>query len=319
MVIGAACAEVAQMDLPAVVRRVGQSRYLPVVVVGDGLTEPQRCELLNGGADDVVAADTSPGEMAARICALLRVKRLHDDLIASRSALQQSLQREQSLRQHLRQEAAYLKELCATDSLTHVRNVRSFGEIAAHEFRVARRYEKAISLLTLDLDHFKVVNDTHGHPSGDYVLKELAVILKRSVRESDVVARTGGEEFCILLPRANRKRAHLFAERIRRKVSGRKFIVFGQNIHITISIGSASFPEDKEISEHGMLTFCADQALLAAKEYGRDRVVAFHELDREERYRIRQRFIATQPSEPQEEPLHAAEPAGQEAEQPATS
>ncbi|MGC9455492.1 MAG: diguanylate cyclase [Phycisphaerae bacterium] len=309
MIIGTAATEIAQMDLPAVVRHIGQSRYVPVVVVGGGLGEHQRCELLNAGADDVVASDISPAELAARIQALLRVKRLHDELIASRAALQKSLYREQALRRHLRQETAYLKELCATDPLTHVQNVRSFTEIVAHEFRVAKRYDQAVSLLMLDLDHFKVVNDSHGHPAGDYVLKELAVILKTSVRDSDVVARTGGEEFSVLLPKADRRQARQFAERIRKKVSGRKFIVYGQTIHVTVSIGSASFPQDAEITEESMLCFCADQSLLTAKEHGRDRVVGFHELDRAERYRIRQRFIAAQPPEDPVEASPATTPA----------
>ncbi|MFP3937463.1 MAG: diguanylate cyclase [Phycisphaerae bacterium] len=297
MVVGDGATDTAEMDLPAVVRRIGQSRYVPLVVVGEQLDESQRCELFDTGADDVVSAEMSATELSARIQALLRVKRMHDELISSRAALQKSLHREQSLRRHLRQEAAYLKELCATDPLTHVQNVRSFTDIVGHEFRVARRYGQSVSLLMLDLDHFKIVNDTHGHPSGDYVLKELAVILKTSVRESDVVARTGGEEFSVLLPKADRKQARQFAERIRKKVANRKFIVFGQTIHVTVSIGSASFPQDAEITEQGMLCFCADQSLLAAKEHGRDRVLGFHELDRAERVRIRQRFIATQPAE----------------------
>lgn len=305
MVIGAAAAEVAETDLPAVIRRIGQSRYIPMVIVGDGLCESHRCELLDAGADDVISASVSSAELLARMRALLRVKRLHDELIASRAALQQSLQREQSLRRHLRKEAAYLKELCATDPLTHVQNVRSFTEIVAHEFHVAKRYNQPVSLLMLDLDHFKVVNDSHGHPAGDYVLKEFAVILKTSVRESDVVARTGGEEFSILLPKADRKQARQFADRIRRKVYNRKFIVYGQQIHVTVSIGSATFPEDAEITEEGMLCFCADQSLLEAKENGRDRVVGFHELERSERHRIRRRFITAQPTESTDDPLHA--------------
>ncbi len=297
VVIGADADEVASTDLPTVVRKIGRSRYIPVVVVGGGLNESQRCELFDGGTDDVVAANVSACELASRLKALLRVKRLHDELIASRAALQESLHREQRLRRHLRQEAAYLKELCATDPLTHVQNVRAFTELLGHEFRVARRYEQKVSMLMLDLDHFKVVNDNHGHPAGDYVLKELAVILKTSVRESDAVGRTGGEEFSILLPKADRRQARQFAERIRKKVRDRKFIVYGQTIHVTISIGSATFPEDAEITEEGMLCFCADQALLAAKETGRDRVVGFNDLDRAERYRIRRKFIAAQPDE----------------------
>jgi two-component system cell cycle response regulator len=130
------------------------------------------------------------------------VKDLHDKLAASRLALQEALRRERKLLAKLRRDNAHLQALVTTDPLTHVQNRRSFRDILDHEFKMARRYNQPLGLLALDVDHFKVVNDSHGHPSGDYVLKELAVILTRSVRESDVVARTGGEEFCVLLPKA---------------------------------------------------------------------------------------------------------------------
>ena len=178
-----------------------------------------------------------------------------------------------------------------TDPLTHAQNVRSFRDILHHEFNMAKRYEQPLSLLMLDIDHFKVVNDTHGHPSGDYVLKELAVILKQSVRESDVVARTGGEEFSVILPKGGAPEAAVFAERIRQHVRDRQFIVYGQNIHITASIGSACFPADAEIVEPQMLAYFADQALLAAKESGRDCVVPVSSMDMTIRQRLRRQYI----------------------------
>ncbi|HHH75570.1 MAG TPA: GGDEF domain-containing protein, partial [Phycisphaerae bacterium] len=129
-------------------------------------------------------------------------------------------------------------------------------------------------------------------PSGDYVLKELAVILNQNVRESDVVARTGGEEFSVILPRASRQEAEIFAQRIRLQVSKRQFIVYGDRIHITISIGSATFPEDAEITDPGILEYLADQALLTAKESGRDRVVAVNSLGMAVRSRLRRQYFA---------------------------
>ncbi len=279
--------EAADMDLPGVLRRISPSRYLPVMIVVAGAAEQQRCDYLNSGADEVICESTSPPEMLARARALLRIKGLHDQLAASRTALKQSLDRERKLMDKLRRDNAHLQVLSTTDPLTHVENVRSFCEILRHEFNNARRYGSSLSLLMIDVDHFKVVNDTHGHPSGNYVLKELAVILKQSIRDSDVVARTGGEEFSVILPKANLHQADRFAERIRREVRERKFNVYGTDIHVTISVGSATYPDDAEIVEPEMLVYLSDQALLEAKEGGRDRVVALHDLPTPVRVRLR--------------------------------
>jgi len=278
------------MDLPTVLRRVAPSDYLPVVIVTPGAGDEQRCEYLDSGADDIISDHTSPREAASRIRALLRVKELHDQLAGSRAALRRALDRERKLLAKFRRDNAQLQVLCTTDPLTHTQNVRSFHDILQHEWRASRRYGHSLSLLMMDVDHFKVVNDTHGHPSGDYVLKELAVILKRSIRESDVVARTGGEEFSVVLPKADRQQAAKFAERIRGEVRDRNFNVYGQDIHVTISIGSASSPDDAEIVAPEMLIYFADQALLHAKENGRDRVVAVHQLGMEVRNLLRRQY-----------------------------
>ncbi|HUS90665.1 MAG TPA: diguanylate cyclase [Phycisphaerae bacterium] len=292
-------------DFPNVLRGVATASYLPVIILADSPAEQQRCRFLDSGADDVVCTSTGPEELNARIRAMLRVKLLHDQLAASRGALQEALRRERKLLGKLRRDNAHLQALVTTDPLTHVQNRRSFREILDHEFKIARRYNQPLSLLALDVDHFKVVNDAHGHPSGDYVLKELAVILTRSVRESDVVARTGGEEFCVLLPKAARGQAAQFAERIRTEVYRRQFIVFGQTIHITTSIGSATYPVDAEITEPDMLAYFADQALLVAKETGRDRVVAFHELGPAVRRRLRHQYEAMPTASEELSPCHA--------------
>jgi len=283
--------ELAGIDLPAIIREVEPLTYLPVMIILDDPAEAQRCHFLNNGADDVISARTTADEMIARIRAMLRVKDLHDQLSTSRSALQQALERERKLMAKLRRDNAELQELCTTDPLTRVQNVRSYRDILEHEFRIARRYNQHLSLLMLDVDHFKLVNDNHGHPTGDYCLKEMAVILKQSVRDSDVVARTGGEEFSVILPKADRPQAHLFAERIRREVASRHFKVYGRDIHITTSVGWACYPADAEITEPNMLVYFADQALLTAKETGRDRVVAFHDLSGEVRRRLRRQYL----------------------------
>ena len=297
--------DMVDMDLPNVLRNVCPAAYLPVMILADDPAEEQRCRFLDSGADDVISHTTSPGVMVARIGALLRIKELHDQLAISRQALQNALQRERKLLGKLKRDNAHLQALCTTDPLTHVQNVRSFRDILAHEFKIAKRYAQSLSLLTLDVDHFKVVNDTHGHPSGDYVLKELAVILTRSVRESDVVARTGGEEFSIVLPQAGHHQADQFAERIRNEVYARDFMVYGRHIHVTASLGLATYPGDAEITEPQMLVYFADQALLVAKEMGRDRVASFCGLDTTVRQRLRRQYMQSTPRPAQPAPQSA--------------
>ena len=278
-------------DLPNVLRSISPAPYLPVMIMSSDSAEAQRCRFLNSGADDVIAEQTSAIEVQARIRAMLRIKELYNQVASSRAALELVLDREQKLLARLREDNKALQAKCTTDPLTHVRNVRSFAGILEHEFKSAKRYDTPLSILALDIDHFKVINDTYGHPSGDYVLKELAVILTRSVRESDVVARTGGEEFCILLPKADQSQSMMFAERIRQEVSARKFSVFGSDIHVTVSLGQATFPDNAEITAPGMLTYFADQALLLAKDTGRDRVVKFCDMPQEKRFRLRQQQL----------------------------
>ena len=289
--VGMSASEMSDMDLAHVLRRVSSPWYLPVVITVQ-VPEGQHGRCFDRGADDMICQQTSAAEMIARVRALLRIKSLHDALWRSRSALDDALARERELLAKLHADKKHLYTLATTDPLTRVQNVRSFQDTLAHEFKSATRYARPLSLFMLDVDHFKVVNDTHGHPCGDYVLKELAVILEQSVRESDVVARTGGEEFSVILPQAGLEQAAQFAERIRKNVRNRQFIVYGENIHATISIGVASYPAHAEIVEAEMLVYLADQALLTAKKAGRDRVVAVHELDMQVRRRLRRRCLS---------------------------
>jgi len=283
--------ETAAWDMPNVIHDLSPNEYVPVIVMCGSMDEDARCRYLEAGADDVISDAIGWEELRARIESLLRIKALHNQLAASREALQQALRRERRLLEKLRRDNAHLQTLATTDALTHVQNARSFREILEHEFKAARRYGYPLSLMMIDVDHFKVVNDTHGHPSGDYVLKETAVILKRSVRDSDVVSRTGGEEFTILLPRADRKQVAKFAERVRKEVRDRKFIVYGSEIHVTVSVGLSSYPDDAEVIDARMLLYFADQALLIAKETGRDRVVAVADIDSQTRQRLRRQYL----------------------------
>jgi len=158
------------------------------------------------------------------------------------------------------------------DVLTGLHNRRFFNERVLDEIDRSRRYNEAISLVLCDIDHFKKVNDTHGHPMGDAVLAWLANILREKRRKSDVVARYGGEEFAILLLSTEKSEAVEIAEKLRRTIEDATFRHLNVELPITLSFGVATFPNDTSSSE-GLMRL-ADRALYVAKAQGRNRVCA---------------------------------------------
>ncbi|UJW29075.1 diguanylate cyclase [Saccharothrix sp. AJ9571] len=163
-----------------------------------------------------------------------------------------------------------LREQADADGKTGLLNAVRWTEIATSELARGRRRGMPASVLMLDLDHFKAINDRHGHLIGDKVLLAVAAALRAEVRSADVLARFGGEEFVILLPGTNRFDAVTIAERIRHRVAALTIPVAGGEIGITISIGVAAQPRDGQTLEP--LLAAADRALYVAKEAGRDRV-----------------------------------------------
>jgi diguanylate cyclase (GGDEF)-like protein len=153
-----------------------------------------------------------------------------------------------------------------TDELTKLPNRRALAQRYLEEMHRARRYRKGLAFLMIDLDHFKQVNDTHGHLQGDAVLHELAVILKDGARESDVYARYGGEEFGVILHETTESGARTLAERIRSKVAA---ATFPGGLKLTVSIGVSATAEPALFTS---LIERADQALYAAKQGGRNQV-----------------------------------------------
>lgn len=170
-----------------------------------------------------------------------------------------------------------MEEQAITDSLTGLLNHMEFQNRLIEEIDRSRRYGKMFSLLMLDLDHFKDVNDTYGHPIGDKVLKETAKILKTLLRSVDLAFRYGGEEFAILLPETDSQGARIIADRIRQEIGRRPiFTRLEESTHVTISIGVSEFPQDADQRED--LISAADQALYASKRNGRDRVSLYREV-----------------------------------------
>jgi two-component system, cell cycle response regulator len=171
-----------------------------------------------------------------------------------------------------RADNARLEELARTDPLTGLVNRRVLVERLQAEVERARRYEGAITLLMIDLDHFKRINDQHGHLVGDEVLRAVAVLLTSAVRSVDVVSRYGGEEFVVVLPETPPMGATSFAERIREKLEQHGFVGGGGGVlGVTASIGLASFPGPRIETVEDLLAR-ADEALYRAKADGRNRV-----------------------------------------------
>ncbi|MCX5893972.1 MAG: diguanylate cyclase [Deltaproteobacteria bacterium] len=162
-----------------------------------------------------------------------------------------------------------VKSLAIRDGLTGLYNYRHFWELLAHEVEQSRRYETPLSLLFLDLDNFKVINDTLGHSQGDAVLKTLADYLQGALRQADVICRYGGEEFVVLLPKAPLDQAMRLAERLRRKISELVIPLPERDLRFTVSIGVARLTPDMDGEA---LVNAADAAMYQAKQAGRNQV-----------------------------------------------
>ena len=162
-----------------------------------------------------------------------------------------------------------VKSLAIRDGLTGVYNYRYFHEVLTHQLEVSRRYGWPLSLLFLDIDNFKIINDTRGHPEGDLVLKTLAGLLQSRVRHADMICRYGGEEFVVLVPQSSKPQAFHLAERLREQIAASPIALSQGEIHITVSIGVATLEPDMSGED---LVKTADDAMYHAKQSGKNRV-----------------------------------------------
>lgn len=203
---------------------------------------------LNEGADDFLGKPIREPELIARLGAAVRILTVQWQL----------------------------QEIARRDSLTGLLTQRSFHDFLSKEFESSRRTRRPLSCAMVDLDFFKRINDIHGHPAGDHVLRTTADMLLKSCRASDVVCRYGGEEFCILFPDTSEENAVRWAERFRAELNAAPFVLGTTSLFLTCSIGISQVYEDTLTPEQ--LVDQADQALLCAKRAGRDRVVRYYEI-----------------------------------------
>jgi diguanylate cyclase (GGDEF)-like protein len=225
-------------------------RDLPLLFLTASAELEKRVRLIEQGASDTLSKPFHPSELVARLRLHLKLKRLQDELKVKNEAL---------------------SRLSITDSLTGLRNRRYADELLAIEVLRARRYRSPLSVLLADLDHFKRVNDEHGHAAGDAVLRRVAEILRDNLRATDVGARYGGEEFLVILAQNDLPGAARFAERWRAAVEHAPVpLSNGREIPVTISVGVTDFTAG--VATAPELVAEADVALYAAKQAGRNRV-----------------------------------------------
>lgn len=237
--------------------KINQStRMIPILMLTAKGEVEDRVSGLEAGADDYLSKPYNEVELNARIYALLRTKALQDELAEKNAKLQELL--------------AKVEVLAITDPLTKLFNRRHMEEYINRELKAAFRYHSPLSLLMIDIDRFKSINDELGHQAGDTVLREIAGVIKESVREVDVVGRWGGEEFVVILPRCGKDEARQTAERILHDVSEHNFSAMNDR-QVTVSIGIAGVP-DPSIDNSDKLLDASDRAMYMAKKNGRNRV-----------------------------------------------
>ena len=167
-----------------------------------------------------------------------------------------------------------LEKLATTDGLTGIYNHRYFYNRLDEEFNIAMRYNVSLACIMIDIDYFKNVNDTYGHREGDKILIELAVIMNRTIRKTDIAVRYGGEEFALLLPHTNEEGALFQAERVRMAVREHRFSGLSKDLNLTISLGIATSQKENIKTAEDLVRF-ADKALYEAKKRGRDNSVLY--------------------------------------------
>ena len=249
------------LDGHQVARRIKDDEKLPFIpiILVTALNEAEDVvQGLESGADDYISKPYNFRELEARVRAMLRIKFLQDELDLKNRELELANKR--------------LKKLSITDGLTELYNHRHVHQLLHDEFERSLRTGEQVAVAMMDLDRFKNINDTYGHPTGDVILYETARIIKETAREIDMPGRYGGEEFIGLLPGTDEEAAAHVAERVRQAVEAHVYRDGATEVRMTVSCGVASFPGDGIDSPESLLK-AADEALYQAKHGGRNQVI----------------------------------------------
>jgi two-component system cell cycle response regulator len=234
-------------------RSLERTRYLPILAVCEGEDNARMIRGLEIGVNDYLMRPIDRNELQARVRTQVRKKRYTERL---RDNVQLSI------------------EMAITDPLTGLYNRRYMESHLATQIEQAAARGKPLTVLVIDIDYFKAINDTHGHDAGDDVLREFATRIRKSIRGIDLACRYGGEEFVVVMPETDMAVGTIVAERLRRRIASEPFSIQqgGGSIEVTISIGIATL--DTADDNAASVLKRADQALYRAKRDGRNRVVA---------------------------------------------
>jgi diguanylate cyclase (GGDEF)-like protein len=253
--------------------------FIPVILVT--ARAAGKVEGLEQGADDYLVKPFDMLELSARVKSMLRLKGLQDTLMEKNRELDHKNRELDRANKELAQKREELLALTRTDALTGLNNRRYFEERLTEEFARSTRYRSPLSLVMLDIDHFKHVNDTYGHPFGDEVLRTVARTVNGRLREVDFVARYGGEEIIALLPETGPKEALGACERVREAIAAIQLEHRApdgslREVRCTASLGVASVPSKSLLAVEALLS-AADTCLYEAKAAGRNCIRQYQE------------------------------------------
>lgn len=236
------------------IRNMEDGRDVPIILLS-GTKDTLRKKLtgFNLGASDFLMKPFESEELVARVKSLLRVRSLMDEL---------------------KEKNSLLEKLAVTDELTGLYNRRHFFESTHAQMALGLRHNFKVACLLMDIDHFKKINDTHGHMAGDEVLRKIGALLKACKRDGEELARFGGEEFVMCLFNTDSESAVLAAERFRRLVKEHDFSSIAPGLKVTLSVGVAVWPQGRATSIDELVR-AADKALYKSKALGRDMVTLF--------------------------------------------
>ncbi len=252
-------------ELCQALRETEEGRRMHILLMSDEHDEARLIRAYEAGADGYAPATLGAKGLRTRLAAAQRLVRLQSAWEKDRAQLRQTAA-------ELAVANRRLANAALTDLLTGLPNRRSAMDQLEQAWSAALRAGQPLSVMVLDIDHFKQINDTYGHAAGDHVLREVADALRQSARRGDSVCRIGGEEFLVICPNTDLKAAILSADRLRATLAARAIVVGDTTRHVTISIGVAARHDNT--AEADALVSLADQALYAAKQGGRNRINA---------------------------------------------
>ena len=249
-------------------------KNLNIIVMTGFVSYETVLKALQSGAYDYMAKplDNHAGLLAAvdRACTSSQLLRENTQLIKE---LEASHARLSKANEGLLSANHKLQKLASTDTLTLLYNRRYFEQVLKREVDRRNRYKLALSVVMIDIDHFKEINDTYGHEAGDKALRRVASVITESARTTDIIARFGGEEFVAVLPETEPESAAVFAERTRATLEAEEFSIDGHEIKLTMSLGVSGITASGDFADPETMIKIADKALYAAKNGGRNRFV----------------------------------------------